>query len=204
MKKFLALCLVLSSQFAMAFVATDFETVEGDKIPKAAKLNNTPLTKVGTGIREKNAFLGITVNVYRATLLAAEPTKFSRDTSARIALDSLLGMKAFALQLVLKRDVSSEDLVDGFNTALLENGVKDTPALTNFKTKLRNAGNLATGETVTISVNREAGTLMAEHGKTKIEEKGDNKLFGDIFSIWLGKPADAELGALKIKLITGK
>jgi len=204
MKKWLTLSFLLSAQFAMAnLVVSEFETVEGDKIPKTATLGNISLSKVGTGIRIKN-YVVYKPQVYRATLLAAEPAQFSRDINQRIALDSLLAMKAFALQLVLKRDVNSEDLVAGFETALKENGVLDSPALINFKTKLRNAGNLATGQTVTISVNKETNMLMAEHGTTKIEVKGDNTLFGDIFSIWLGKPADAELGALKIKLVSGK
>src|SRR5438874_13543757 len=99
MKKFLILAVLLSAQFAMALVVTEFETVEGDKIPKTATLDTIALSKVGTGIREKNAFLGIMVNVYRASLLASEPAKFSRDANQRVALDSLLAMDAFALQL---------------------------------------------------------------------------------------------------------
>lgn len=204
MKKFLILPFLLSAQFSMALVVTEFEMVEGDKIPKAATLDAIAISKVGTGIREKNAFLGIKVNVYRASLLAAEPAKFSRDANNRVALDSLLAMDAFALQLLLKRDVSAEDMVVGFETALKENGVADSPALMIFKTKLRGAGNIAAGQTVTITVNRKTNTLKAEHAQTKIEIKGDDKLFGDIFSIWLGKPADAELGTLKAKIISGK
>lgn len=204
MKKFLILPFLLSVQFAMALVVTEFETTEGDKIPKAATLDTIAMSKVGTGIREKDVFLGIKANVYRATLLASDPAKFSRDANQRVALDSLLAMDAFALQLLLKRDVSAEDMVVGFEAALVKNGDPKSPALMEFKTKLRNAGNIATGQTVTITVNRKTNTLKAEHAQTKIDIKGDNKLFGDIFSIWLGIPADAELAALKTKIISGK
>jgi len=115
----------------------------------------------------------------------------------------MLSMDAYALQLLLKRDVNSADMVAGFEAALKENGVSDSPALINFKTKLRNAGMLKAGQTVTITVNRKTNIFKAEHGQTKIEIIGNDKFFDDIFSIWLGKPADAELAALKNKIISG-
>ena len=196
MKKILILPLFFIAQFAMALVITEIEAVEGDKIPKIATLDDIILSKVGTGIRVKS-FIIIKKNIYRASLLASDPAKFTRDTTERTALDSLLTMDAFALQLLLKRDIDSKNMVAGFEAALKKNGVTDSPALMIFKTKLKNAGTIGSGQTVTITVNRKTNTLKAEHGETKIELKGDNKLFGDIFSIWLGKPADAEISSAK-------
>lgn len=211
MKKIIILGFLIIAPFAIAMENVGFnvaahETLDGDQIPKTATIGNITLNKMGSGLREKSILMGFTsVYVYRATLLAAETKEavFSRDVTEKKALDSLLAMKAFALQLFFKRDLDSNTVVNGFAEALNANGVEDYEQITQFKSELIKLGQIKTGETITLVANPKTGTLTAFYGDKRIEIKGDKKFVGDIFSIWLGTPADDYLGVLKIKLISG-
>lgn len=197
----LGLILCTSTAFAGSLTVTESEAVGKEEIPTAALLNGIPLKRVGTGVRQKK-ILFIGVDVYRATLFASEPS-FSRDPKGSAALDSLQSMKARAIQLRMLRSLSSEDILKSFEAALQENGVKDSPSLFEFKKAIKNGGDIASGDLVTLSVDNEKNLLICEQGKSKTEIKGDAKLFRDVFSIWLGKPADSGLANLRETLIKG-
>ena len=68
---------------------------------------------------------------------------------------------------------------------------------------IRNGGDVKDGDLVNISVDREKGVLICEQGKNVVEIKGEAAFFRDVFSIWLGKPADSGLASLREKLIKG-
>jgi predicted NAD/FAD-dependent oxidoreductase len=198
---FVALALVANIALAGPLTVSTYETVGSEKIPSAAKLDDIALSKVGSGIRQKRMILNF--DVYRATLLASNATTFSRDTKGNAALDSLMDMKAAALSLQFMRDLSATKILESFEAALKTNDVKDSPALAQFKSAIQNGGDAVTGQTVTLSFNADKGVLTCEMAKNKVEIKGDAKFFKDIFSIWLGKPADSGLGKLRDALIKG-
>ena len=197
----IAACLLTSYAFAGALNITEYEGEKSSQTPKTAKLNDIELKKIGSGVRVKKVlFLGF--DVYQATLMGSDDS-FLRDTKETRALDSLQGMKAAAIHLKLMRSLSANDIVKSFETALIENNVKDSPALTQFKEAIKNGGAMSEGDVVSISMDKEKGVLICEQGKTVTEIKGDAKLFRDVFSIWLGKTGDSGLTALREKLIMG-
>ncbi len=200
MKRFVALvpALFLAQLAFSSFTVPEFETIGDEKIPKVATLNGVALTRVGTGIREKK-ILFIPIAVYRATLFASD--SISQGVKGTAALDALIALKAYALQLKFVRAVSAKDIWQSFETALKANDVKDSAALAEFKKAVKEGGDIAVGEHVTLSVDTQKAILSLEQGKNRVAIKGDPKFFREVFSIWLGKPADAGLKALRKSLI---
>lgn len=160
------------------------------------------LTPVGSGVREKK-FLFVGVDVYQATLSVSDPASFVRDTKDNKALDSLKNMKARSLLLKFKRDVSATKILESFEAALKSNNVVESPAMTQFKKAILNGGDVKTGESVTISIDKDKSVLVCEQNAGRVEIKGDDTFFQNVFSIWLGKSADSGLEKLKDKLIKG-
>lgn len=205
MKKSLILSLFLAAHTAWSgpLSVSSYETKDGEQIPSVAKLDELTLSKVGSGVRNKKVALVLNFDVYRATLMVSDAAKYARDTSGSAALDSVVGMKGAALSLRFMREVSAADILKSFETALNENSVKDSPALAEFKKAIQNGGDAIKGQNVNLSVNTEKGVLTCEMAKNKVEVKGSQQFFRDIFSIWLGKPADGGLGKLRDALIKG-
>lgn len=186
---------------ADSLTITAFDTVKKEQIPKSATFGSQSLTRTGTGIRQKKVvFIG--VDVYRATLFVSDITKFVRKTDGMLALDSLSAMPVTALVLDFKRSVSGKDIANSFETALKKNGVKDSPAITQFKNAVRDGGDVVDGQRVMLSASK--GTLTCEFDKKTVRIEGDAQFIRDVFSIWLGTPADDGLKALRDMLILGK
>lgn len=160
------------------------------------------LTVVGSGIRDKK-ILFVPVSVYEATLAVSEPALFVRDTTGTKALDSLKKMKARSLTLKFKRDVSGSKIRESFEAALEANKVADSKLMKQFKEAIQNGGDVKTDENVVIAVDKDKGILTVEQGSKRVEIAGDEAFFQNVFSIWLGTPADSGLETLKTKLIRG-
>lgn len=197
------LCLGTLMVLTNAFAGTLKISYANDKkeIPVAATLNATPLERLGTGIRKKR--IVINFDVYRATLFASHPKRFSRSLEGRVALDSLKVSDAYALHLQFLRDVSAKDVIKSFNEALSENGIKESPGLKDFRDAIIQGGDLKKGSSMSLSVDNQKGILECEHGKALIEVKGDVGSLLDIFSIWLGEKGDIGVQNLKKALISG-
>lgn len=201
MKRIIFLSLLISAQLtaASALQITEFDA---QKIPKTATLGTTVLKRVGTGIRQKKV-LFVNVNVYRATLFAPGPLT---SPDPKLTPLDVLVTKPCALQLNLLRALSAADILKSFEAALKINDVKDSPALSQFKTAIKNGGNVAKGQNVTISIDitdKGDAVLTVEQGSNITEIKGNHQLAKDVLSIWFGKPADAGLAALKEQLTKG-
>jgi hypothetical protein len=192
------LCTALSAH-ADLLTINESETIKSEQIPKLATLGAVSLTRTGSSIRQKKV-LFIPFDVYRASLFVSDLTKFSRNTENTIALDSLQNMTALALVLDFKRSVSGKDMAASFTESLSKNNIKDSPALTQFKTEIQNGGDVAAGQRVVISA-KDNSIITLELGKKQIEIKGDAEFIRAIFSIWLGVSTDDGLKNLREKLI---
>lgn len=192
--------LMLSNAFAGA-LKVNYMAGDKSEIPVAATLNSTTLERLGTGIRQKRVLINL--DIYRATLFASHPKLFSRSLEGKVALNSLRKSDAYALHLQFLRDVSAKDVVNSFNEALSKNGVKESPALKDFRDAIIKGGDLKKGSSINLSVDNQKGILECEQGRALVEVKGDPESFLDIFSIWLGEKGDLGLSNLKKSLVNG-
>lgn len=181
-------------------IAGSFEVTS----PTTAALDGISMTRIGSGIRQKTVLLFVTVDVYRASLFASDPSHFVRNIDYIYALNSMQNMDARAIELHMLRDLSAQDVSSGFNEALKANGVRSSKPLTEFLQAVSNSGDVKNGETIVIGVDNKKGVLILEQGEKHIEIKGNPDFFRQIFAIWLGKPADPGLSNLKNALILGK
>lgn len=199
MKKlfFLNLAMSVTLSAATALQITEYETVAQQQIPKSAILGTTPLKRIGMGIRQKKIIF-VNVNVYQAILFGSD--SWPTIKSEQSPLDKLLGMKACALHLQLLRPLKAQEILKGFDDALKKNGVKDSIALNEFKSAIKNGGNVAKGQSVTISIDKDNSLMTCEQGGKIVHIKGNEQLFREVLSIWFGEPADLGLKALKENL----
>lgn len=198
--KTLIFAFMVSANFA---VAVSFSITEMDvqlRIPKRAMLDDISLKQQSTGIRAKRK-LFMNFDVYRATLLIPDDAVLVKNVEGEQALDSLRAMNGFALQLRLLCEVNAEDLVTGFNEALALNNAK-APELELFKNKLKSIGKLTKDYILTLAVTKKSKIVTCNYGTNSFElTDGSDKLIRDLFSIWFGRPSDANLGKLRTALI---
>ncbi|HXW54010.1 MAG TPA: chalcone isomerase family protein [Myxococcota bacterium] len=183
------------------FKITEFETTKSERIPKAAMFGTQVLSRTGTGLRQKK-FLFVPIDIYRATLLVSDIKKFLRKDEASLALDSLSSIATVVLVLDFKDDFSASKIAAGFETALKTNNVKETKPIKQFKTVITEGGDVKKGDQISLIASN--GNLSCQWANKTLEIKGDAQFIRDIFSIWLGIPADSELKTLKTSLILGK
>lgn len=167
-------------------------TVEGRK---------SQLTLAGAGLRTKKVAI-VTAKVYVAELFVADVSKYVRTLEG--ALDSLSASNTVAIQLTLLRSLDADTVATSFKEALNANNVNT--AGSSVQAFLALAQNDApTGKTVTI-----IGEKLADGSEILTVEKpngdvasikGQKGFIRDIFSIWLGVPADKGLESLKKSLV---
>lgn len=162
----------------------------------------TPLTLVGKGIREKKAMLFINVSVYEAGFFVDDKAKFTAALS-KGSLEALREMNRAEIQLKFLRTVSSAKIRESFLDALKSNKVDVNSA--NMKAFLEKIGEIDSYEdgksaTITGDFTKNTLTYLSPQGKAT-EMKVAKQDIVDIYSIWLGTPADSGLEALKEKLL---
>lgn len=202
MKKIMATALILFSfpvLSSLSFPAE--EKIGNENVPSYALFAGQKLDRLGTAIRKKKVIF-VDVNVYRANLFGSSAL-FVRNAAGNVALDSLQAMPIRVLQLKFLRGVNADDIWKSFEAALKKNSVKESPMLTKFKEAIKQGGNVKEGDSVTLTVNKEKGTLICEQGKTRVEIPGNDQFFREVFSIWFGQPADAGLGTMRNAIISG-
>lgn len=161
------------------------------------------LSQIGAGLRSKKvAFMNF--KVYVGELFASSPEKFKKSDSE--ALASLKEQKAVAVQLHFLRTVGGEDVQKSFKEALKVNGVNlDDSSVKQFLDSVTQGGEAKDGKTLTI-----LGSKLKDGSEEVIYEttsgnvssiKGSAGFVEKIFSIWLGKPADDGVAALKASIL---
>ncbi|QDK37600.1 chalcone isomerase family protein [Bdellovibrio sp. NC01] len=174
--------------------STSSATVEGEAVK---------LSQIGAGLRSKKvAFMNF--KVYVGELFVSSPEKFKKSESE--ALASLKEQKAVAVQLHFLRSVGGEDVQKSFKEALKVNGVNlDDSSVKQFLDSVTKGGEAKEGKTLTI-----LGSKLKDGSEEVIYEttsgnvssiKGPAGFVQQIFSIWLGKPADDGVGNLKASIL---
>lgn len=166
---------------------------------------------LGAGMR-KHALGFIKVSVYVAELFSDSPSLYDRSNASDVknetALNSILNSSTIALKLSFVRTVDAETVQESFATALKANGVDMTEAdVANFLTAVREGGEAKTGKALTMVFQKNSdGTdsLYYESNERVSQAIVGQGLTKKVLSIWLGVPADKELAALKVNLISGE
>ncbi|HWU41825.1 MAG TPA: chalcone isomerase family protein [Bdellovibrio sp.] len=158
---------------------------------------STKLSQVGAGLLAKKvAFFN--VDVYVAEFFVSSAEKFKKAD----ALNSLKDQKAVAVQLHFLRDVEAEKVQTSFKEALQANNVKlDDNSIKQFLEAVSQGGEAKKGKILTIlgaklKDNNEEISYENTSGKVTTI-KGSADFIKNIFSIWLGTPADDGIARLK-------
>lgn len=209
MKALLVLITFLFSHFAMASILEDHlgsKQIEGVTLSQSATFNGqTELKMVGAGLRKKKVLVA-SVNVYVVQLFLSSPDAFSRTDSS--ALSSAVKSSTAAIQLTFVRDVPADKIQTSFVDALQANKVNVQEAdVKDFLSAVSNSGDAQSGKNLTIVVSKDSAgneTLTYEDNVGKVSTvKGQPGLSQKVLSIWLGIPADAQLGDTKTQILSG-
>jgi len=164
----------------------------------------TTLSLVGEGIRQKKVFI-ISVNVYKAQFLVSDKAMFVSSLATMSPLDALAKMETAELRMSFMRDVSPAQIKESFGDALDANKVnRQSPNMAAFLKKVEESPAFDKGKSVTINANLKTGNLRYIDTAGKATNmKVSAQDIRDLFSIWLGNPADGGLETLK-KALLGK
>ena len=163
------------------------------------------LLPAAAGLRKRKVFALVHVKFYFAELLAAQPQKLIK-TETEI-LPSLKNSQPVEMKLTLIRDVPNNQIIDYFTEAFKANEITEanySPAIKLFFEELKNLKQLNKNDVFSfIGLWKKDKTILIlqfPDKKTKMIE-GDLQFLNQIYSIWLGEPADDKLKALKKELL---
>lgn len=206
--KALTTLMVLMFAGSVSFAALLTTEGQGEKIekmtlPTAAQVGIdgavTKITSVGAGVRAKKVVF-VNVRVYVGQLYVASPETFKKNEAE--ALGSLKDQKAVAIQLHFLRNVDAENVQKSFKEALKVNGVKEDDAnVKEFLAAVAKGGEASEGKALSILGLRHADgsesiSYETTSGQTTLI-KGTAGFVEKVFAIWLGKPSDDGVAALK-------
>ncbi|MBY0555207.1 chalcone isomerase family protein [bacterium] len=214
MKKMLFAFVMVSSVFAQAALLTfeaGSQTLNGINLAKTAAINDTngaptdaKLDLLGAGLRTKTVLV-VEAKVYVAQLFSDNKAGFSRDANALTSL--VQNSTRVALKLDMLRTVSAASLVTSFKEALAANNVALDAELTNVLDLMQKSADATSGKSISMLMvkdtkNANKTNLYYEDTKGALKSvTASPELMGKILSIWLGKPADDGLAALKTQLL---
>jgi hypothetical protein len=211
MKLAITIALLSSVLAGQAAVAGILEQVAGttkiESVTIAASAKATvegrisELKPVGAGLRTKKVAT-FNVKIYVAQLLASNPEKFVRTSEG--ALASLKDSKTVAIHLTLVRSLDADQVMNSFKEALAANNVNTSGSSIQAFLALAQT-DAPSGKTVTIVGEQlvdgsEILTVETPAGNVS-SVKGSKGFIKDVFSIWLGTPADSGLAKLKDALV---
>ncbi len=212
MKKMLFAFVMASSVFAQAALLS-FEdgakALNGVNLKATATLNDKDgkpsalkLDILGAGLRTKTVLIA-EVKVYVAQLFSDNKAGFSRD--ANTGLTTLVSSSSrVALKLDMLRNVSAASLVTSFKEALAANNYALDAELTNAMGLMEKAADATSGKSITLLMTKDGGKTNLYYEDTKgavVSMSGTPEMMTKIMSIWLGKPVDDGLAALKTQLL---
>lgn len=201
----LSFLLTFTAQAALLEPSTSDKTLEGVKLAEKADVlvgkKKQGLTMVGAGLRYKKVVF-VKAKVYVGQLFVSNPAKFERTEAG--ALDSLSHSNTIAMQMTFLRDVDAKTVQEAFSGALKENEVKETGAVAKFLDAVKAGGGAKDGKAlVVMGVRSPAGeTVTYEDADGKVVTiNGGAGFIRDVFSLWLGKPADSGVENLKKEIL---
>ena len=161
------------------------------------------LTSVGAGLRAKKVVF-VNVKVYVGELFVSDIAKLNRAEAS--ALDSVATQSAAAFQLHFLRKVDAETVLKSFKESFVMNSIStEDPSIKQLLEAVKNGGAAEEGKTLTVFAtknadNTESVTYESASGKTSTIT-GPQGFMKNVFSLWLGKPSDDGVAALKTSIL---
>jgi hypothetical protein len=167
---------------AVGIGAAHGKECQGVSFPDRLQIDGTRLALNGLGLRLATIFR---VKVYVAALYVAKPANEARAI--------LAGNTPVRLIMHFVRDVSAQDLVNGWEEAFAKNAKEQTAALKDRIGTL-NAwmSDVKTGQRLTFTIKPGAGVQVDFNGAVMGTIPGDD-FAKALLSIWLGDPPNREL-----------
>lgn len=212
MKKMLFAFVIVTSVFAQAALLSyedGAKALNGVNLKATASLNDkdnkpTPLKMeiLGAGLRTKTVLIA-EVKVYVAQLFSDNKAAFKRDANS--ALTSLVqNSSRVALKLDMLRTVSAAALVTSFKEALAANNYALDAELTNALGLMEKSAAATSGKSITLLMTKDGSKTNLYYEDTTgttVSMSGSPEMMMKIMSIWLGKPVDDGLAALKTQML---
>lgn len=178
----------------------------GVKLSKSASVKvdqyNVNLTQVGAGLRTKKVLVA-NVKVYTAEVFVSDANVVVKKDAE--LLSSVAASKTAVVQLTFLRDVEADKVQVSFRDALVANKIDINSAeVTKLFSYMVAGGEAKTGKTMTFVTNKNSDgteTLYFEDTNGKVGTVVGKDLTKNIFSMWLGVPADDGLTKLKEELL---
>ncbi|MES3038542.1 MAG: chalcone isomerase family protein [Bdellovibrionota bacterium] len=196
---------LLVASFAQASIITNelgAKKIENVTLSTAGTYQTTKMEMVGAGLRKKKV-LAMKANVYVAQVFLSSPESFVRTADAAAKTAAL--SQVAAVQLTFLRAVEAEKVQTSFLDALVANNIDTNAAdVKAFLAAVANGGEAESKKTMTILIQKNQGseTLVYEDTAGKVTKVAGNEGLGlKVLSIWLGTPADAELGDCKNQIL---
>ena len=206
------LFLAPASQAILLKTETTAKTFEDAKLVNSVTLVNddkseVAMKSVSHGLRRKNVFGLLTVNVYVMQLMAAAPEKLVKDEQK--FLDSVPAAGPIQLHLTFLRDLPGEKISTSFKEGLEANGVKTDDKslgleLGTIMKELTNVKEFKKGQNFAITftwAGDNATVYLTDPNARIISVTGPKAFANQLLSIWFGKPADSKLEELKKTLV---
>lgn len=212
MKKMLFALVMASSVLAQAALLT-FEdgakVLNGVNLKATATLNDKDgrpspmkLDLLGAGLRTKQVLIA-EVKVYVAQLFSDNKAGFSRDATTGLA-SLVQSSSRVALKLDMLRTVSAASLVTSFKEALAANNYALDAELTSALGLMEKGADATSGKSITLLMTKDGGKTNLYYEDTKgvtVSMSASPEMMIKIMSIWLGKPVDDGLAALKLQML---
>ncbi len=169
-----------------------------------AENTSTTLTNVSHALRKKAIFGLVPVRVYVAQFFAAHPEKLVKTDSGILA--SLKAAGPIQLRLVFLRDIPGQKIAESFKEGLESNKINTKKLSSELNAVMMTVAEISEfkkAEAFSVTglwKNNEPFLLIEDSMSVKVVP-GSGEFLEQIFSIWLGKPADAKLADLKKELL---
>ena len=210
MKKIL-FALVLASSLLSQAALLSYEQgnlqIEGVNLNRTAAVTdangvatNMKMDLLGAGLRSKTV-LFVGVKVYVLQLFADNKPQFTRDANA---LASLNPAQFVAVKINMLRTVDAPTLAVSFREAIQANGFAIDAELTTLLNLIEKSADGLSGKSISLLLKSTAAGTNVYYEDTNGQLKsfsGTASIKSKILSIWLGKPADPGLAALKTSLL---
>lgn len=210
MKKILFVMFMASSVLSQAALLSYEQgnlQIEGVNLNRTAAITdangvatNMKLDLLGAGLRAKTVlFVGI--KVYVLQLFADNKPQFTRDGNA---LASLNPAQFVAVKINMLRTVDAASLAVSFREAIGANGFAIDAELTTLLNLIEKSADGVSGKSISLLLKSTPAGTNVYYEDTNGQLKsfsGTASIKSKILSIWLGKPADSGLAALKTSLL---
>jgi hypothetical protein len=167
-----------------------------DGTPSALKMD-----LLGAGLRAKTV-LFVSAKVYVLELFSDNKGAFARNDQAvsSIATNSNL----VGLRISMLRTVDAGTLATSFREAITANGFAIDAEMTSLLNLIETGADGVNGKTISMFMKKDGQNLNVYYEDTNGQIKsfvGTQSIMTKILSIWLGKPVDKGLAALKASLL---